>query len=59
MEDSELRNKDILGLVVWAKLPGWRWWPAKVQTWITKVEQVDPEEKKPVIVRFFGSKDEL
>jgi|JFJP01.1.fsa_nt_gi hypothetical protein len=32
MEDSELRNKDILGLVVWAKLPGWRWWPAKVQT---------------------------
>lgn len=59
MEHSELRTKDILGLVVWAKLPGWRWWPAIVRTRITKVEQVDPNEKKPVIVRFFGSKDEL
>jgi hypothetical protein len=55
MEDSELR----LGLLVWAKLPGWPWWPAIVQMRITKVEQLDPEEKDPVIVRFFGSKGEL
>lgn len=44
-----------LGDVLWAKLGNWPWWPAKVIS-AHQVEQIDPEEKKPVIVRFFAYK---
>lgn len=58
MAASDLSCEDCVGKLVWAKLPGWPWWPARVHSYY-QVEQVDVEEKKPVIVRFFGSKNEM
>ena len=51
-----MQRKEVgLGQVVWAKLGRWPWWPSKVLCF-DQVEQIDPEEKKPVIVRFFAYK---
>ena len=50
------RSQVSLGEVVWAKLGNWPWWPSKVSS-CDQVEQIDPEEKKPVVVRFFAYKN--